>query len=177
MPGPTVLDPGETLYLRLNYAPLFPGSFTDELVLDTTAGEVRVRLAASATATLMPSTRRAPIAGRSATPTLRDLRVRPVRGTRRHVHVSYRLSAAAAVDLGIVRQTPRNRCADRARGCPRLRSLAWRRTLDGHAGLNRARVMLPSLSPGRYRLLATARADDGATGGRRSARFRIPMRP
>jgi len=170
----TVLDPGTGLDMTIDYAPPFAGSFSGELVLETAVGPLRVGLSGSATVPLVPPVVAAPPSAQAqAVPVVSDLRIRLAHG---RAQLRYRLSRAATVDVGLVRMPARRGCGTRRGACPRARRLAWRRTLRGRPGLNRAPLRLPSLAPGRYELLVQPRTEPGLTGTQRSVPFRIRRR-
>jgi outer membrane protein assembly factor BamB len=171
----TVVEPGGTFTVTLDFAPSAEGPFTDRLELRTTAGLFDVLLSGTATAAaslLAPPPLR-PV--RRVRMALQQLRISPtaiVLGSRRAAVLRYRLSVPAAVALAIERRLPHHRCGGRADRCSRWKPLAWRRTLDGRAGPNSARLELASLGVGRYRLLATP-ASAAATGVARSIPFLV----
>jgi outer membrane protein assembly factor BamB len=176
-PDGTTLAPGEHFAVTLDFAPLLPGSFSGELVLDTLAGPARVSVTGTGT---VPDVAARPLPALSARPELRSLRigsVRLMRDGRRVARVRYRLSAAATVTVGLTRLLARRDCRGRPRACTRSRHLAWQRTLAGDAGLNRARLLLPPLPPGHYALLAAPAGSDGAVGAARSAPFQVLAPP
>lgn len=179
-PDGTTLAPGEDFAVTLDFAPLLPGEFSGELVLDTTAGPVRVLVTGTGTGTgTVPFVAPSISPALPATPALQSLSIGSVRlmsDGRRVARVRYRLSAAATVTVGIARLLRRHDCRRRPRGCTRSKRLTWKRTLGGHTGLNRARLTLPPLPPGHYLLTAALTGSDGAGGAPRSAPFLVAAR-
>lgn len=113
-------------------------------------------------------------------------------GRRVGTRVRYRLRAGARVTFLVQRARRRNgslvggRCVRRTqrnrshRRCVRFRTLRGRVVVRGHAGTNRfrftGRIRGRRLRPGRYRLIARARAPRGERSGQVRRRFRIVRR-